>query len=165
AFTQGVISGVFFRCSRHDRFRHIVFDAAVDKDMPVVFTEALSALPKGRLRPAGHINAGEHSDENEVGIVKSILGGKPEFTLEVERRQMGVGANRAVIGNDSEDSLGLLTELVIGVTRSGGGQIGRGRIGKWGFSIRGCGGTRRVLILRSLILRSLVLRGTGKPNI
>ena len=104
----------------------------------------------GRGKNTTAINA---ADGTVVGTL--ALGGKPEFTLEVKRRQMGVGANRAVIGDYSEDSLWLFTELVIGVTWSGGRRIGCGRIGNRGFSIPGCAFNRRVLALRRLILRDL----------
>src|SRR3984885_4206201 len=59
AFAHGVISRVFSRHDWNDCFRHVVLYTAVGKVVPVVFAVALSALPKGWLRLAGHVNSRE----------------------------------------------------------------------------------------------------------
>src|SRR5271154_2097499 len=57
AFSHGVVSRVFSRYCRYDRLRHVVLYRTVDENVPIVFTVALSALPKRRLRFASHIDS------------------------------------------------------------------------------------------------------------
>jgi hypothetical protein len=143
AFAQRVVTGIFFGQRWHNRSHHIVLNGVVRKCVRIVDSIAGRALAKLWLRLLRHRGSGKNSRVDERGVVKAVLRSKPEFFPKAQRRKMGVGADRTVIGNDPQDALGLLAALVSGVDWI---RLGLRRIGKRGFRI--AGRSRRVGRLR-----------------
>lgn len=132
ARAQRVVASIFARDGWHDEFDPVVLVGLVDEAVPEIAAIAGGALVKLGSLIGGLMIAGEKSGDEERGIVEAVLGCGNELFLDRLRWKMGKGADRAEVGEDSQDALGLR----VGV---GGGRSGRGgrllrlwRVGEFG---------------------------------
>src|ERR1700722_286529 len=117
ALAHGVVSRVFSGQGRHDRFGHVVLNAAVREGMPVVSAVACCTLPERWLGILRLRNSREPRHQQEIRVVERVLRRQPEFLLETQRRKIGICANGAVVWDNSQDSLGLFAILGVGIIR------------------------------------------------
>src|SRR5579859_789421 len=106
--TKGVVARVFVRDDRDNKLRHEVAVDRIGKAMPVVTAVSDRAVTEGRLGLVPVRDSGQDSYFNEAGIIEGVVEDQFELFLCRHWRKLDVGSDRAKVGNDEENALGLL---------------------------------------------------------
>ena len=133
---HGVEAVVLAEDNRADAADKEVFVGCVSQGMPVVSGVTCGALVKLGVGITVHSDAGLNAGDDEGGVVEAVFGSKSQFLFCCLGRQFHVGGDGAEVGDDAEDTFGLLRS--IGAERGG---VGRGLLGR---------GARRWLYLARL---------------
>jgi len=121
---------------------HEVLVRSVGKGVPVVSGVAFDALVELGVGVTIHCEAGLNRGYEERRVVEAVLGCEGQFFFWRLGRQFYVSGDRAEVGDDAEDALGLLAAFGVGSV----GVVRLGRLG-WICRLSGLGeeqGTGRV---------------------
>jgi len=114
AATEGVIAVVLVGDGRHDPFHQDVLDGLIGGGMPEVASVAEASSAELGVGVAREVVAGEGRRNEDGGVVEGIFEGCGELLLDGLGRELDVGTDGAEVGEDAEDTLGLLGWRLVG---------------------------------------------------
>ena len=93
---------------REDATDHEVLIGGIEQGAPVVATVAERAFAELRVGVAGDGDSGLHGCDDERTVVEGVVAGGDELVFDGLGRQVLVGGDGAVVGDDAGDALGLV---------------------------------------------------------
>jgi hypothetical protein len=124
AMAERVVTRVLMGNSGHDELDEVVFAGLVDGGMPEVAAVTDAPFAELGVLVAALVIERDDGGEDDRRVVERVFAGGDELLLDRLGRQLGAGADRAKVGDNAKDALGLAVGMLVRFVGSGARPLG-----------------------------------------